>query len=65
MKKIHFTLLNHVCFRESKRNSGPKVHRSESTRAQANYNLIEKIINSLKKLRENENQIEYKNLVFH
>ncbi|KAJ8910480.1 hypothetical protein NQ315_002733 [Exocentrus adspersus] len=38
--------------------SAPKVRRSESARAQANYNLIEDITNLLKQLTDNENEIK-------
>ncbi|XP_018566283.1 uncharacterized protein LOC108907199 [Anoplophora glabripennis] len=40
--------------------AAPKIRKSESTRAQVNYNLIEDIINVLKQLAENE--VEVKNL---
>ncbi|KRT83962.1 hypothetical protein AMK59_1807, partial [Oryctes borbonicus] len=42
---------------EGETKAAPKVQRSESTRAQRNYNLIEEIIDLLKLLTENENTI--------
>ncbi|XP_063906947.1 putative leucine-rich repeat-containing protein DDB_G0290503 [Zophobas morio] len=38
--------------------AAPKIRRSESTRAQSNYNLIEEIFSILKNLQENEVEIQ-------
>lgn len=38
--------------------AAPKIRKSESARAQANYNLIEDIVNVLKQLAENEVEVK-------
>lgn len=45
-------------FSEGETCAAPKVRRSESTRAQNNYNLIEEIFSILKNLIENELEIQ-------
>lgn len=46
------------CFSEGETCAAPKIRRSESTRAQNNYNLIEEIFSILKNLVENEVEIQ-------
>lgn len=60
---VNLSLINNfhlvIIFREGQRNSSPNVRRSESTKAQTNYNLIETIIDLIRSLKDGEIQIEY------
>ncbi|KAI4459334.1 hypothetical protein MML48_6g00004276 [Holotrichia oblita] len=64
-EKKHTPIYQHQetrCICEGQTKAAPTVQRSESTRAQRNYNLIEEIIDLLKLLTENENTITNREL---